>query len=155
MRLLDARGIAYRVKEYDPRQEFHDAVEVASLVGAAVETVFKTLVVLRDDGTRGVVLVLVPANRKVDLRALASARGMKRLRMATQREAEARTGLRVGGISALALADKRFDVVLDASARAFPSIHVSAGVRGMDLELAVDDLVAVTGATVIPCATAG
>jgi len=88
MRLLDARGIPCRVTEYDPRQSFHDAVEVAALVGAPVETVFKTIVVLHDDRAGSPLLVLVPAHRKVDLRRLATALGAKRLRMATQREAE-------------------------------------------------------------------
>ena len=154
MRLLDARGIPYRVTEYDPQQSFHDAVEVAALVGAPVETVFKTLVVLDDARARQPLLVLVPAHRKVDLRRLATSLGAKRFRMATQREAERLTGLRVGGISALAVRDRAFEVILDASARALATVHVSAGVRGMDVELAVEDLVAVTGAVVMDCATA-
>ena len=63
--------------------------------------------------------------------------------------------MRVGGISALAVRERAFEVILDASARALATIHLSAGVRGMDVELAVDDLVAVTGAAVMDCATAG
>jgi Cys-tRNA(Pro)/Cys-tRNA(Cys) deacylase len=70
--------------------------------------------------------------------------------MATQREAEARTGLLVGGISALALLTKGFDVFLDAAAQQFDEIYVSAGQRGYNLRLAVADFIAVTRATVAP-----
>jgi Cys-tRNA(Pro)/Cys-tRNA(Cys) deacylase len=150
MRLLDARKVAYRVKVYDAAREFHDAVEAAQLIGAPVESVYKTLVVLRDaPGKTKPLLVMIPAHREVDLKALAKEIGEKRLRMATQREAEQLTGLQVGGISALALLNRGFEVVLDASARARETIHVSAGVRGVDIELAVKDLVAVTRARVV------
>lgn len=60
--------------------------------------------------------------------------------MATQREAESLTGLQVGGISALALLHRGFEICLDAPARALDQIHVSAGQRGVDLQLAVRDL---------------
>ncbi|HEV8673780.1 MAG TPA: YbaK/EbsC family protein [Methylomirabilota bacterium] len=75
--------------------------------------------------------------------------------MATQREAEALTGLQVGGISALAVRPGAFEVLLDASARARERVHVSAGVRGVDLELAVADLITVTGARVVDAVGAG
>lgn len=72
--------------------------------------------------------------------------------MATQKEAEALTGLPVGGISALAVRTGAFEVLVDASARERKRIHFSAGVRGTDLELAVADLVAVTGARFVRAA---
>ncbi len=113
--------------------------------------VYKTLVVLRDSsGRTKPLLVLVPSDRTLDLRRLAMALGEKRLRMATQREAERLTGLRVGGISALAVRAGAFDVLLDESASRLDRIHVSAGVRGTDLELAVADFLAVTGARLVP-----
>ena len=65
--------------------------------------------------------------------------------MAKQREAEDLTGMQVGGISALGLKQPaRFEVLLDESARALDRIHISAGARGVDLELAVADLLAAT-----------
>jgi Cys-tRNA(Pro)/Cys-tRNA(Cys) deacylase len=146
-RLLDARGIAYRATVYDADRAFHSAEEAATLLGVPAATVYKTLVVLRDGARSGrSLLVMVPSDRQLDLKRLARALGEKKLRMATQREAEALTGLQVGGISALAVRKGAFDVLLDASAGALPRIHVSAGVRGVDLELAVSDLIAVTGA---------
>ena len=151
MRLLDARKIPYRAKEYDPSREFHDAAEAAALIGAPVETVYKTLVVLRESKGKSL-LVMIPAHREVDLKLLAKEIGEKRLRMATQREAEQLTGLQVGGISALALLHRGFEVCLDAGAQALETIHVSAGVRGVDLELGVGDLIAVTRARVVTAA---
>ncbi len=71
--------------------------------------------------------------------------------MAKQREAESLTGLQVGGISALALKQPaKFDVFLDESARELEKVHISAGARGVDLELRVDDLLNVTGAAWVP-----
>jgi Cys-tRNA(Pro)/Cys-tRNA(Cys) deacylase len=66
--------------------------------------------------------------------------------MATQREAERLTGMQVGGISALALKKPSFEILIDDRARELDEIHVSAGVRGIEVALAVHDLIAVTGA---------
>ncbi len=158
MRLLDSRKIAYRVTEYDPSREFHDAVGAAALMGVPVETVFKTLVVLRDPpaspgagvpGKTRPILVMIPAHREVDLKLLAKELGEKKLRMATRREAEQLTGLQVGGISALALLNRGFEICLDASAQGLEKIHVSAGMRGTDVEVGVKDLIGVTRAKVV------
>jgi Cys-tRNA(Pro)/Cys-tRNA(Cys) deacylase len=147
MRMLDAKRITYTDSVYDATREFHSAEEAAALLGASVETVYKTLVVLRETpGRPRPLLVMAPSHRQVDLRLLAKSIGEKKLRMATQREAESLTGLQVGGISALALTNKPFDVLLDESARALDRIHISAGQRGIDLELRVEDLVAITNA---------
>jgi Cys-tRNA(Pro)/Cys-tRNA(Cys) deacylase len=152
-RLLDARGVAYRVTVYDATRAFHSAEEAATLLGAPPEAVYKTLVVLRETRARAKpMLVMIPSSAQVDLKVLARELGEKSLRMASQREAEALTGLQVGGISALAVRKGAFDVCLDASARGRDRIHVSAGVRGIDLELAVADLIALTGARVVGAA---
>ncbi|MCX7838860.1 MAG: Cys-tRNA(Pro) deacylase, partial [Anaerolineae bacterium] len=73
----------------------------------------------------------------------------QKLRMATQREAESLTGLQVGGISALALLNRGFEIVLDERALALDKIHISAGARGVDVCLAVKDLIAVTNARIV------
>lgn len=149
-RLLEARGIPYRATVYDPTGAFHSAEEAADLLGASAESVYKTLVVLRETTRRArPLLVMIPSRRQLDLKLLAKELGEKKLRMATQREAEALTGLKVGGISALAVRKGAFDVLLDASAEAHEKIHISAGVRGIDLELRVSDLLAVTSARLI------
>jgi Cys-tRNA(Pro)/Cys-tRNA(Cys) deacylase len=94
---------------------------------------------------------MVPAASQLDLKLLAKSAGAKRLRMATLREAERLTGMQAGGISALGLKQPaRFEVLIDESARALEMIHVSAGARGVDVRLAVADLVSVTGAVFLP-----
>jgi Cys-tRNA(Pro)/Cys-tRNA(Cys) deacylase len=145
-RLLEARGIPHRVRVYDAERAFHSADEAASLLGVPGGAVLKTLVVVRETPSRSKpLLVLVPSDRQLDMKRLARALGEKRLRMASQREAEGLTGLKVGGISALSVRQGAFEVLVDASAAQWGQVHVSAGVRGVDLELALDDLLAATG----------
>lgn len=153
-RLLDARKIAYAMVEYDAGQ-FHAAPEVAALIDVPDAQVFKTIVVLGERPARRPLLVIVPADREVDLKRLAAALGEKKLRAAPLKEAEALTKLQVGGISALALIGKGFAVVLDEAARAFADdgIYVSAGERGLQVRLRPDDLVRLTTARWLPAST--
>jgi len=153
MRVLDARGIAYRVTEYDDTGAFHSADEAARLVGARAEAVYKTLVVLRDgDPAAKPLMVMAPSTGELDLKALAKATGDKKLRMASQREAERLTGMQAGGISALGLRKPSFEILIDQRARTLDEIHISAGVRGVELALRVDDLADVTGARFVALA---
>ncbi len=108
---------------------------------------FKTLVVLADADRH--LLVMAPGDRELDLRLLARAVGAKSAHMAPQKEAERLTGLKVGGISPLALLDKRFEVYLDAAGAALEELYLNGGQRGVNLRLRVADLLAVTGARVI------
>jgi len=108
--------------------------------------VYKTLVVLRDVRGKKPLLAMVPAGRELNLKALAASLGEKKLKMATQREAEALTGLQVGGISALALLNKGFEICIEREALALPYIHISAGQRGANIRLGVKDLMEITGA---------
>jgi Cys-tRNA(Pro)/Cys-tRNA(Cys) deacylase len=153
MRLLDSKAIPYRVTEYDSSGEFHTGEEAAALVGAPAEAVYKTLVVLRDAPQAGkLMMVMVPVALQLDLKLLAEGLGEKRLRMATQKEAEKLTGMQVGGISALGLQRPGFTVLIDDRAQALERVHISAGARGLDIELAVSDLVALTGARFVRAA---
>jgi Cys-tRNA(Pro)/Cys-tRNA(Cys) deacylase len=144
MRLLDSRGIHYEVISFPGT--IHDALGVASHAGLPPSHVFKTLVVLPDEPRSRPMLILIPAGSSLDLRRTAELLGLKRLRMATQAEAERLTGLKVGGISALALLSRPFAVYVDRSAEALPSFVVSAGKRGLNLRMTVDDFRQVTGA---------
>jgi Cys-tRNA(Pro)/Cys-tRNA(Cys) deacylase len=92
---------------------------------------------------------MVPADRQLDLKQLAKAVGEKKVKMAGHAEAESLTGLQVGGISALALVNKGFAMFLDKSAESFSQIYVSAGQRGLDIQLAVKDLVKLTRARLV------
>jgi Cys-tRNA(Pro)/Cys-tRNA(Cys) deacylase len=148
MRVLDARGVSYEATAYDASGAFHSAADAAALLGVHVTTAYKTLVVLREASPRAKpLIVMAPAASQVDLKVLARSMGEKRLRMATQREAEKLTGMLAGGISALGLrTPSRFDMVLDESARAIATMHVSAGLRGIDLAIRTDNLVPATNA---------
>src|SRR5512136_2356220 len=144
MRVLDQRKVAYAVHEYS--SEIHSAVEAAQAMGIPVEHVYKTLVVMREAPRAKPLLVMVPGDHELDLRELARSTGDKKLRMAAQKEAESLTGLLVGGIGALALLHRGFEIWIDPKARAHERICVNAGQRGINLELRVADLVQVTGA---------
>jgi Cys-tRNA(Pro)/Cys-tRNA(Cys) deacylase len=146
-RLLDARHISYELFEYPP--ERHSAEEVAELIGVAPHEVYKTLVVLREARGKKPLLVMAPGGRELNLKTLAASLGEKKLRMAAQREAESLTGLQVGGISALALLNRGFEICLDRQALALPYVHVSAGQRGANLRLAPADLQALTQARLV------
>ncbi len=147
MRTLEQRRIAYQAVRYGGPDEFHTAVEVAEMLSQPVEQVYKTIVVLRERGKP--LLVMVQADREIDLRRLAKSTGDKKLQPATLKEAERLTGLPVGGISALALLNKGFEAVIDAPALRLDRVYVSAGRRGVQLGLAVADLIKVTGAKVV------
>jgi len=150
MRLLDAHKVPYEVLTFSA--EFHSATEVADLLGLDYKLVYKTLVVQRTRGKP--LLVMLAGDLQVDLGTLASSVGEKKLYMASHRDAEQLTGLQVGGISALALLNKGFEVCIDRAAEDLDEIIVSAGKRGLDLRLAVADLVRVTDARWVE-ATAG
>jgi Cys-tRNA(Pro)/Cys-tRNA(Cys) deacylase len=147
-RLLDSRKIDYTAHEYDSSQ-FHSADEVAQLIGVPVEHVYKTIVVLREDKGRKPLLVMVAGDREIDLRKLAATLGEKKLKVARRDEAEALTGLQVGGISALALLARPFEVCIDRTALDLPHIHISGGQRGLDVHMGVKDLIALTKAKVV------
>ncbi len=141
MRLLDARHVEYEVLTFSP--DIHSAVGVAEALGLPPETVYKTLVVQR---AAKPLLVMVPGPHEINLKLLAASVGEFKLHMASQKDAEALTGLQVGGISALALLNKGFEICLDRSAQALAQVVVSAGQRGVNLRLEVSDLVQVTQA---------
>jgi Cys-tRNA(Pro)/Cys-tRNA(Cys) deacylase len=142
-RLLDSRKISYTA--YELPVEKHGALETAHLLNVEPASVFKTIVVTRDKPKKPL-LVMVPGPASVDLKLLASALGEKKVYLPTEREAEQLTGLQAGGISPLALLNKGFHVVLDASAQEFPAIHVSGGQRGLNIKLPVTDLIKLTNA---------
>jgi Cys-tRNA(Pro)/Cys-tRNA(Cys) deacylase len=117
------------------------------MVGVPPERVFKTLVMLRPRGRP--LLVMMPAPAEVDTRRLADSLGEKAVEMAPQREAERLTGLKVGGIGALALLGRPFDVCIERSALAHERILVNPGRRGVNIEVAVPTLVDLTRARVV------
>lgn len=148
MRLLEAHDVSYETFTFPPSH--HSALEVAQLAGVTPNQVYKTLVVLRDESKP--LLVMVAGDRELDLKRLAASIGEKRIKMATQRQAEQLTGLQVGGISALALLQKGFDIYIDRAALEQEWVYVSAGQRGINLRLTVADLIRITQAQVVEAA---
>lgn len=144
-RLLDSRKIKYQA--YETPAEKLGALETAKLLNIDAEVVFKTIVVTREKPKKPL-LAVVPGPANVDLKRLAAALGEKKVHLPTEREAEQLTGLQAGGISPLALINKGFQVVLDASAQKFTEIHVSGGQRGLNIKLPVADLIKLTNARV-------
>lgn len=146
MKVLEGKQVPYEVLTYP--DTMRDAAEIAALKGISPGQVCKTLVVQPSVGDPRAkpMLVLVPANRHLDLKKLAKEVGAKKLKMATHAEAEALTGLQVGGISPLVLVNKGFAIYLDLGARLYSHIYVSAAQKGLNLKVAVEDLLKVTGA---------
>lgn len=145
-RAAEQAGITYTLHEYDhdPRAASF-AGEAAEALGLDPRRVFKTLVVAVGDD---LAVAIVPAADQLDLKAVG-----KRAAMADTGRAEKVTGYVAGGISPLGQR-KRLPTFLDASAREFSTVFVSAGRRGLEIELSADDLAALTGATVKPLARA-
>jgi Cys-tRNA(Pro)/Cys-tRNA(Cys) deacylase len=149
-RAIDAArraGVPHTVHEYahDPtaslRQGGHGyALEAVEALGIEPARVFKTIVVSVDGR---LALAIVPADAEVDLKAVADALRGRRAAIASAAEAERATGYVLGGISPLGTR-RVLPTVLDASAFSWPTIHVSAGRRGLEIELAAADLLALT-----------
>jgi Cys-tRNA(Pro)/Cys-tRNA(Cys) deacylase len=146
MRVLDGARVEYEVLVFS--ESLHSADGVANYLGIPLQEVYKTLVVERPSRGKPI-LVMVAGDRELDLKKLAAALGEKKLRMARHADAERLTGLKVGGISALALLNRGFQICLDRPAIELERIVVSAGQRGVNLGLTPLDLLRVTGGRVV------
>jgi Cys-tRNA(Pro)/Cys-tRNA(Cys) deacylase len=151
-RFLDSKKVKYTAFEL-PAEKL-GALETARRLGVPSEQVFKTIVATRDKPGKPI-LAVIPGNRALDLKALASALGEKKIHLPTQREAELLTGLQAGGISPLALINKGFQVIIDQSAQNFTEIHISGGQRGVNIRLPVADLVGLVRARFALVSTQG
>lgn len=144
---LTAAGVAFTLHpyEHDPRAASY-GLEAAEALGVEPERVLKTLMVTLD---HSLVVGVVPVVGQLDLKALARALRGSRAAMADVSMAERATGYVAGGISPVGQR-RAHPTVVDESALAWPTVFVSGGRRGLDLELSPADLVAVTGATTAP-----
>jgi Cys-tRNA(Pro)/Cys-tRNA(Cys) deacylase len=131
--------------EHDPRGGGY-GLEAAAALGLPPERVFKTLIA-EVDGR--LTVAVVPVAGSLDLKALAGAAGGKKARMADPAAAERATGYVAGGISPLGQR-RALPAVLDATALDLATILVSAGQRGLEIEIAPADLVRAAGAVVAP-----
>lgn len=146
MRFLEANQVPYEARTYD--NALHDAAQVAQALGVPVQHVYKTLVVEQAAGAKPV-LIMVAADRQLNLKKFAAAIGQKKVSMAAHADAERLTGLQVGGISALALVQKNWQVYLDKPGESLEHIYISAGQRGINLRVPVADLIRVLKVKVV------
>lgn len=144
-RLLDKAGISYRLIPYEFDENDLAAQHVADSLGQDIARVFKTLV-LHGDRT-GHIVCVVPGNTEVDLKALAKVSGNKKVEMIAMKDLLSVTGYIRGGCSPIGM-KKRFPTYFHSTALSFDTIYVSAGVRGLQIEISPADLVAFTGASV-------
>jgi Cys-tRNA(Pro)/Cys-tRNA(Cys) deacylase len=152
MRVLEQHKIPYEVIEYP--NTIRDAEQIAELVGVPAAMVYKTLVVEAATTPRSKpFLVIIAADRALDLKRMAAAAGAKKVALVSHKDAEKLTGLQVGGISALALMQKNWDVYVDARASEQEHIFISAGRKGFNLRVPVKALVQLLGAKVVDVST--
>ncbi|MFB4394952.1 MULTISPECIES: Cys-tRNA(Pro) deacylase [unclassified Pseudomonas] len=132
--LLKKARAEHRVHSYehDPKTASY-GLEAAEKLGLEPQQVFKTLLASSEKGE--LLVAVVPVVGTLDLKALANAAGVKKCEMADPAAAQRATGYLVGGISPLGQ-KKRLRTFIDESAQQFASIHVSAGRRGLEVELA-------------------
>lgn len=148
--LLAKQKVAHSLHTYEvsPDAPNYGAL-VATAIGADPARVFKTLVTEVDGA---LTVAVVPVTGELDLKALAAAAGGKRAALADRAVAERVTGYVRGGISPLGQR-KRLPTVIDQTALAAERVYVSAGKRGLQVQLAPSDLVRLTQATVAPIAS--
>lgn len=143
-RLLDKIGLKYELIPYAVDEDNLAADHVAAELGENIEQVFKTLV-LRGDKT-GIFVCVIPGDKEVNLKAAAKISGNKSAAMLHVKELLSTTGYIRGGCSPIGM-KKHFPTFLHNSCMAYDYIYVSAGVRGLQIKIAPDDLVKATEAT--------
>ena len=144
-RLLDRAGIPYKMIPYEFDENDLAAQHVADSLGQDIKMVFKTLV-LQGDKT-GHIVCVVPGDKEVDLKALAKASGNKKVEMIAMKDLLSVTGYIRGGCSPIGM-KKRFPTYFHSTAINYDHIYVSAGVRGLQLELSPADLIGFVGGIV-------
>lgn len=145
VRLLETAHIPFATREYEYDENDLAAQHVAEALGQDINRVFKTLV-LRGERT-GLFVCVVPGNCEVNLKKAAAAAGDKKAEMIAMKELLPLTGYIRGGCSPVGM-KKPYPTFFHTTALDFDKIYVSAGMRGLQLEIAPRDLIDFTGATV-------
>ncbi len=138
IKLVKKSNIAHTIHEYahDPSSESF-GLEAAEKLGVSQQRVFKTLVVALDDNQ--LVVGVIPVSSMLSLKLVAKAAGVKKVKMADKSAVERSTGYVLGGVSPVGQ-KKRLTTFIDASAKGLATIYVSAGKRGLEIELNPEDL---------------
>jgi Cys-tRNA(Pro)/Cys-tRNA(Cys) deacylase len=144
-RLLDTLGVSYKLTVYEVDENDLSAVTLSRKINQNIEQIFKTLV-LRGDKT-GVFVAVIPGNAEVGLKKAAKVSGNKSAAMVHQKELLGLTGYIRGGCSPLGM-KKSYPVYMHETCQLFESVFVSAGQRGLQLEINPEDLIKAAGAVV-------
>lgn len=146
-RLLDAAGVEYTLVPYEVDEEHLEASHVAAQLGEDLDRVFKTLVLRGDRG--GLFVCVIPGSMEVDLKVAARISGNKSCAMIHVKELLPLTGYIRGGCSPIGM-KKPLPTFIHESALLWDTIYVSAGVRGLQLCIAPQDLISFVGASLYP-----
>jgi Cys-tRNA(Pro)/Cys-tRNA(Cys) deacylase len=145
MRILDAEKISYSVHTYENKDGKMDGISVAGKIGKEIEMVYKTLVV-KDTGN-GIYVFVIPVEAELDLKKAAKVVNAKKLEMIAVKDIQKTTGYIRGGCSPIGM-KKKYETILDESVNKQSTIIVSGGKIGVQIELAVNNLIQVTEARV-------
>jgi Cys-tRNA(Pro)/Cys-tRNA(Cys) deacylase len=137
-RILDSLGIKYSLIEYEVDESDLSATAVAARLGQNIDQVFKTLV-LRGDKT-GVFVCVIPGGEELDLKKAAQVSGNKNAVMVPMKDILGLTGYIRGGCSPLGM-KKKYPTYIDESCILFDFIFISAGIRGLQIQIAPNDLI--------------
>lgn len=137
-RILDSQGINYDLIEYEVDESDLSATSVAQKIGQNIEQIFKTLV-LKGDKT-GIFVCIIPGGEELDLKKAAQVSGNKNAAMVPVKDILNLTGYIRGGCSPLGM-KKKYQAYIDESCILYESIFVSAGIRGLQIKIAPDDLI--------------
>lgn len=150
IKTLQKASIAHNIHSYqhDPDNQAYGE-EAAIALGIEPHQVFKTLLVSLNGDNKRLAVAVVPVSGLLNLKAMASALNTKKVAMANPSDAERATGYIVGGISPLGQ-KKRLPMVIDDSALELPTIFISAGRRGLEIELAAQDIAKLCSASFAP-----
>src|SRR5262249_32263084 len=152
VRLLEEMRVRYELRAYEVDPDDLTAQTVADKIGLPAEQVFKTLVVRGD--RHGVCFAVVPGDCRLDLKALATLTGDRKVETVPLNDVQPLTGYVRGGVTVLG-AKKAYPVYVDETIELFEVVSVSAGRRGLQILLAPAAYLQATGGRLGPIATAG
>lgn len=146
--VISKAGISHNIHEYehDPASAGYGN-EAAEKMGVDPARVFKTLIVTVDG--KMLAVGVIPVTGMLSMKLIARAAGGKKASMADPQEVQRRTGYVLGGVSPLGQKN-RLKTLIDASAKAFDTIYISAGRRGLEIELSPEDLARLTSGQLVP-----
>ena len=143
VRILESQKIPYKTFEYEVDESDVSGKSVSRKIGADEDRIFKTLVT-RDD-KNNILVYCVPVSQELNLKKAASAAGSKKIEMIKQNELLPLTGYVRGGCSPIGMR-KNYPVFIEETAQIMEKVFISAGIRGLQVEIAASDLALITNA---------